>query len=357
MKRFLFSLLLISLSTNGYLLKPFDIPLPHYVWMIQDVAPIVDFNQKPTLQTSFSLNLEIDSFPSPDTAPFGLEWINGKLWHSDLRARIIYQLEPTNGSVLRSFSAPDQWSKDLAFDGNYLFVCGNYASRIHKIDTINGNLIGSFNAPGSNPVGLCFDGTYLWNTNWFNNVIWKLDTLGVQQGQFSTPGNGSTGLTWDGTHLWNSDQNRDSVYRIDPSNGQVVQREIAPDTVIQDLAFDGTHLWACGYFSQTVYRSSPILGIKDNRTKTDLAASFHLKLYPNPCHRNVILSYQLLEVSNVHISLYDATGTLVSTLFSGQQSTGIKSLRWERPGSVPAGIYFLRFKTKDFSTTRRLILL
>ena len=296
-------------------------------------------------------------FQAPGPLCDGMTWDGEYIWITSETPARVYKID-SMGVAIDTIPAPGSQPTGLTWDGNYLWV-GSYGTRrIYKVDPVTGSVDTSF--PAQNTVsneGLAFDGTYLWHTNWSDNIIRKLDTLFVQQRQFPAPGNGSTGLTWDGTHLWNSDQNRDSVYRIDPANGQVVQREIAPDTVIQDLAFDGTHLWACGYFSQTVYRSSPIVGIKDNRTKTDLAASFQLKLYPNPCHRNVILSYQLLEASNVHISLYDATGTLVSTLFSGQQSTGIKSLRWKRPGSVPAGIYFLRFKTKDFSTTRRLILL
>ena len=259
MIRFLYSLLLIILSTNGYFLKSFDAPIPHHVKMIQNIEPILSINQKPIPPISFSLISGIDSFPSPDTAPFGLAWINDKLWHSDLRAQIIYQLDPTNGSILRSFSAPDQWSKDIAFDGNYLFVCGNYQSQIYKIDTINGNIMGGFNAPGSNPVGLCFDGTYLWNADWNSdqsqpNYIYKINPANGQIiSSFITPAESPAGLTWDGNYLWHVDMKNQVIYQLNPANGNVLAAVGTPGSKPTGLAWGDNKLWNADWDQEMIY--------------------------------------------------------------------------------------------------------
>jgi DNA-binding beta-propeller fold protein YncE len=296
---------------------------------------------------------------APDTLIDGMVWDGEYLWiTAEGPPPRIFKLDSL-GVKIDTLPAPGSQPTGLTWDGNHLWVGSHGTRRIYKVDPITGSVETSFVAPGAaSNEGLAFDGTYLWNTNWNNDIIWKLDTLGAQQGQFPAPGTGSTGLTWDGTYLWNSDQDRDSVYRIDPGNGQVIRREPGPpDPVIQDLAFDGTCLWTCGYYTGSVYRSSPLVGIKDNRTKTQIIATFELKLYPNPCLRNIILSYQLLENSNINITIYDATGTLVSTLFEGQREAGVYESQWHRPSSIPAGIYFLRFKTKDFSATKRFVVL
>ncbi len=266
MKRFLFLLLLIILNTKGYFLKSFDSPIPHYVKMIQDIEPILSINHKPLPLKSLSLISGIDSFPSPDTAPFGLAWINDKLWHSDLRAQTIYQLDPTNGSILRSFSAPDQWSKDLAFDGNYLFVCGNYQSQIYKIDTVNGNIMGGFNAPGSNPVGLCFDGTYLWNADWNSdqsqpNYIYKINPANGQIiSSFITPAESPAGLTWDGNYLWNVDMKNQVIYQLNPANGNVLAAVGTPGSKPTGLAWGDNKLWNADWDREMIYNFYPDSG-------------------------------------------------------------------------------------------------
>ncbi len=295
---------------------------------------------------------------APDTLTDGMTWDGEYLWiTAEGPPPRIFKLDSL-GVKIDTLPAPGSQPTGLTWDGSHFWVGSHATRRIYKIDPVTGAVETSFVAPGtSSNEGLAFDGTYLWNTNWSSNIIWKLDTTGIIQSQFPSPGNSSTGLTWDGTHLWNSDQNRDSVYRIDPSNGQVLQREVAPDLVVQDLAFDGTHLWTCGYYTGTVYRSSPLVGIKDNRNKSEIASLLELKIYPNPCLRSVMLSYQLLEKSNVNITIYDATGTLVSTLFEGQREAGVYESQWCRPSSIPAGIYFIRFKTQDYSATKRFVVL
>lgn len=296
-------------------------------------------------------------FQAPGPLCDGMTWDGEYLWITSETPARVYKID-SMGVAIDTILAPGSQPTGLAWDGNHLWVGSHGTRRIYKVDPVTGVVETSFVAPGaSSNEGLAFDGTFLWNTNWSSNIIWKLDTTGIIQSQFPSPADGSTGLTWDGSYLWNSDQNTDSIYRIDPANGQILQREVAPDTVIQDLAFDGTHLWACGYYSQTVYRSSPIVGIKDNRTKIPITTSLQLKLYPNPCLQNVKFSYQLLENSNVNITIYDATGTLVSTLFEGQREAGVYESRWYRPSSIPAGIYFLRLKTQNISVTKRFVVL
>jgi hypothetical protein len=263
MIKFLFFILIISISFSSPFLKTLEKPLPHYIWMIQNVDPLIGVNQELTIRTPVFPTLGIDSFPSPDTTPFGLEWINGKLWNCDFRAQEIFQLDPTNGSVLRSFSAPDQWSKDLAFDGNYLFVGGNFQSAIYKIDTVSGNIVGWFNAPGSNPVGLCFDGTYLWNADWNSdqsrpNYIYKLNPVNGQKiDSIITPAEWPAGLAWDGNYLWSVDMKNRVIYRINPLNGGIVGAIGTPGTKPTGLAWGDNELWCADWDRDMIYHFSP----------------------------------------------------------------------------------------------------
>jgi glutamine cyclotransferase len=349
MKNLWFVLLIVSTGTSAPFLKQIDNPLPHYVWMTADISPVICADENLPPPISAFLPLVIDSFPSPDTAPFGLEWINGKLWHSDLRTQTIYQLDPNNGSVLRSFYAPDQWSKDLAFDGSYLFVCGNYQSAIYKIDTINGSLIGSFLAPGSNPVGLCFDGTYLWNADLNSdqsqpNYIYKLNPLNGQViSSIITPAEWPAGLAWDNGYIWNVDMKNKVIYKINPNNGEVVKAVGTPGTMPTGLALGNSKLWNADWDRATIYSFAP-----DSGPSIVMLNQPH-NLDVLPCWRNVAIVGTVNGSDLQHYTVEYGIGENPSSWNQiGNQHTTPVFLdtleSWDVSGITEANIYQLRIE-------------
>ena len=59
------------------------------------------------------------------------------------------------------------------------------------------------------------------------------------------------------------------------------------------------------------------------------------------------------------VFLFDMTGRLVKTLANTEMQAGIHQLVWnsrdEKRNAVNGGIYFLRFETRAFSKTQKLI--
>ena len=114
-------------------------------------------------------------------------------------------------------------------------------------------------------------------------------------------------------------------------------------------------------------------------TPTDLANAFlsvnldnistpkHSQLlqnYPNPFNPETWIPYRLSEDSNVSITIYDTTGSIIRTLSLGFQSVGFYQERgraayWDGKNtygeSVASGLYFYQLTTKSFQQTRRLI--
>ncbi|MDE0299131.1 MAG: cohesin domain-containing protein [Candidatus Poribacteria bacterium] len=94
-------------------------------------------------------------------------------------------------------------------------------------------------------------------------------------------------------------------------------------------------------------------------TKTAL-----LPNYPNPFNPETWIPYRLATDSEVHIAIYDSQGALVRRLSPGNQPAGFytdrgKAAHWDgrnsNSESVPNGIYFYHFRTRDLSRTRRMI--
>lgn len=336
---------LVLLVLNASFLARAPGPAPHYVRMLADLAPAPGTAQPAEARPASGFGM--DSFPAPDTTPYGLEVISGKVWDCDLWGQTIYQLDPASGAVLRTIPAPDAWSKDLAFDGNYLFVCGNDLSRIYKIDTVNGGQAGSFPAPGSNPVGLCFDGTYLWNADWNSdqsspNFIYRLNPANGQVlDSIVTPAEWPAGLAWDNGALWNADMKNGILYKLDPATGGVEAAVGAAGPVPTGLAFDGNELWNADNARDRIYHFRP-----DSAPAVVTLSGPH-ELDALPCWRNVAVLGTVWGSDLAHFQVEYGVGANPSTWYpvGGLQTAPVffdTLASWDVSSITSPGIYRLR---------------
>jgi len=81
--------------------------------------------------------------------------------------------------------------------------------------------------------------------------------------------------------------------------------------------------------------------------------------YPNPFNNSITLDYKLFKDSNVEIVIFDIKGNLVKNLFSGEQISGFKSIKWNainnKGKKVPAGEYLAQIKIGDYKQTKKMI--
>jgi hypothetical protein len=89
--------------------------------------------------------------------------------------------------------------------------------------------------------------------------------------------------------------------------------------------------------------------------------SYHLyQNHPNPFNPATTISYDLPEVTDVRIEIYDLQGNVVRRLFEGQQDAGHHAIEWDgrnRQGSrVGSGIYFYKLICSKFVATKKMIL-
>ena len=89
---------------------------------------------------------------------------------------------------------------------------------------------------------------------------------------------------------------------------------------------------------------------------------YHLyQNYPNPFRFSTSIQYELPVASNVSLKLYNACGQLVRTLVNCHQKTGIYIYNWDgrddQKRTLPSGVYFYRFETKRFISTKKIVLI
>jgi hypothetical protein len=78
--------------------------------------------------------------------------------------------------------------------------------------------------------------------------------------------------------------------------------------------------------------------------------------YPNPFNPKTVISYQLAEVSDVKLTIFNALGKQVIILVSNKQSAGKHLIEWDASG-YSSGVYFYKIEINKFQDVKKMILL
>jgi subtilisin family serine protease len=80
---------------------------------------------------------------------------------------------------------------------------------------------------------------------------------------------------------------------------------------------------------------------------------------PNPLSGGAVLKFSLPRAQEVSLSIYDASGRRVRSLFSGEKEAGVHRILWDGAGDsgrrVSSGIYFLRLSTEGKDLSKKLV--
>ncbi len=83
--------------------------------------------------------------------------------------------------------------------------------------------------------------------------------------------------------------------------------------------------------------------------------------YPNPFNPSTIIKYQLPSFNKISINIYNVLGQKVKTLINNEeQDAGYFQINWDGTNNsgivVASGIYFLNFRSDQFSKSIKMLL-
>ena len=81
-----------------------------------------------------------------------------------------------------------------------------------------------------------------------------------------------------------------------------------------------------------------------------------LQNYPNPFNPTTKIRFDLPKSTKAKLIIYDILGREVAILVNEKLNAGSNEISWHA-SAYPSGVYFYRLITKDFSQTRRMILI
>jgi virulence-associated protein VapD len=83
--------------------------------------------------------------------------------------------------------------------------------------------------------------------------------------------------------------------------------------------------------------------------------------YPNPFNQKTVVSFELPELNQVTLIIYNALGQQVNTLVNHKMNAGYHSVPWDGTDKngwiVPTGLYYYQILAGDYARTRRLVLI
>ncbi len=143
--------------------------------------------------------------------------------------------------------------------------------------------------------------------------------------------------------------------RLDSSEDFIytVAVDYAYNIFVTGISFDSLS----DYDITTIKYSQPI-GI--TQIYTHVPVNFELSQnYPNPFNPETNIRLSVLEglkQGEYSLKIFDAAGREIESLFDADLPKGIYEIRWNA-NDKPSGVYFYRFWTKNYSSTRKMILL
>ncbi|MDP6401902.1 MAG: FlgD immunoglobulin-like domain containing protein, partial [Candidatus Marinimicrobia bacterium] len=83
--------------------------------------------------------------------------------------------------------------------------------------------------------------------------------------------------------------------------------------------------------------------------------------YPNPFNPITNIKYDIPEVADVHLEIYNVAGQRIRTLVQGQQEPGRYKVQWAAKNDygrpVASGMYIYRIRAGDFVSVKKLVLM
>jgi len=285
-----------------------------------------------------------------------------------------FEIDTTSPITPTLILPPDSsWLNNLQVIFKWTGVTKSPVRYILQIDTVN-----TFNAPIIDTTELTEDTVallekkYYWRvksfdlagneSNFSSPFFFQIDTTVPQTFSLISPTDSAMLSTTTPTFIWHKSVDTTSgIKKYELWVDSVLNRDNITDTFATPSAplSQGTHSWfivaedSAGNRKQSneTWSFEIEAGIKEVEVPPD----FIIRPLSNPSLANhVIIKYGVPEKAHVSLIMYDLSGRIVKTLYSGEQNAGYYTIKIQ---NVSEGIYFIQIKVGTFRRTVKIIII
>jgi hypothetical protein len=345
-------------------------------------------------------SFDLPTFPGDTCITYGLAYDGTNLYMTEFYSPYIYKFDK-NGTFLNTMPSPENEIHTTGIDydagNNCLWVTNSGTKMIYKVNPSDGSVLSSFSSPATAyATGLAFDGTDLWAVDRDDNTIYRIATDGAILSDFTIPivsWGGPRGLAFDptaesvhgeGTLIlfithWNEAlESLDScVLHEIKRDGTLIQehRCVTPGNYGANGRMvcvdpDNGEYWVDGGQWGPVYKVAGFhwigAGVED-RTDRIQDVRCRMDVCPNPfTHKTVIQfvvrSSEFVDEKRLALRIHDLSGRVIRNLqITKSPNQQMNEVVWDGKDDsgrkVASGVYFCKIESPEFKSTRKLTLL
>lgn len=311
---------------------------------------------------------------SVDTEGAGAVAVSGKYAYiadGTFGIRVCDVSNPSDPRIVGCADTPD-FAEDVAIAGTFAFVA-DWRSGLQVVDVSIPDapqIVGALDLPAYSEA-IAVSGRYVYLvTNWPDLQFYVIDVLDPRNpgvvGRTSILDWGSLAVAGRYVYLANLAMGVQIFDASDPENprsagfvgtGNAMWGLEVSDLYLFALDHYGCHnqvstLWI--YPSQCAPTVSP-------RTPEVMSAGPAVRAFPNPARGQTSIRLSMPRPDRIRASVWDVAGRLVRTLYEGDLPAGTRDLHWDGLDNggkpVSAGVYWVRVKSIDGTSARRLVVL
>ena len=145
------------------------------------------------------------------------------------------------------------------------------------------------------------------------------------------------------------------TWELNPKNG--INYSFINDTSLGKISVIESNSGTTAFSTLTNNRIQLQAFVNKANNLINLPSEYVLKQnYPNPFNPVTTIKYDIIGMQDVKVTIYDILGREVKTLVNEQQQPGSYTIKWDA-SNVSSGVYFYQLKTKDYTNTKKMILL
>jgi hypothetical protein len=331
----------VNLSGKGFLINPSNPDVLYGVTSVFDTVSLV------TLNTTNGTGIGLGKTGITKLRGLSVRPSTGKLYatYPNISSTYLVKINASNGNAFQYAEIPISNISSIAFDLNDdLYGALDTNGLIYKINPLNGDTafigatgISNLSGIAINPVNRQLFGVSL------SGGIYKINKLSGASTLVGNTGNADSryiafNLQGKMYGVYGSETQISNLVSIDTLTGT--------DTLIGST---GKH----GIYGIAI-QANPVSGI----TNTNIVPSkyFLYQNYPNPFNSTSNLKFEIANLGNVKIIIYDVTGREVQTLVNEVMKPGTYNVLFNG-SQLSSGIYFYKLITNGYIETRRMVIL